>query len=39
MHGHLLCELFVRLRAVGKTNGHVCTLPLTQAELADAGAG
>jgi CRP-like cAMP-binding protein len=33
---HLLCELFVRLRAVGKTNGNLCNLPLTQAELADA---
>lgn len=33
---HLLCELYVRLRAVGLTNGHVYHLPLTQAELADA---
>lgn len=32
---HLLCELFVRLRAVGLTNGHSCTLPVTQSELAD----
>jgi CRP-like cAMP-binding protein len=33
---HLLCELFVRLRAIGKTEGGTCTLPLTQTELADA---
>jgi CRP-like cAMP-binding protein len=34
--GHLLCELFVRLRSVGLTVGNSCTLPLTQAEMADA---
>jgi CRP-like cAMP-binding protein len=33
---HLLCELFIRLRGVGLTNGHGCELPMTQAELADA---
>src|SRR3954469_25706975 len=33
---HLLCEFYVRLRAVGLTNGDVCDLPFTQAELADA---
>jgi CRP-like cAMP-binding protein len=33
---HLLCELFVRLRAVGKADGDACILPLTQTELADA---
>jgi CRP-like cAMP-binding protein len=33
---HLLCELFARLWAVGKAQGNTCTLPLTQAELADA---
>ncbi|MDF2975185.1 MAG: Crp/Fnr family transcriptional regulator, partial [Microvirga sp.] len=33
---HLLCELFVRLRAVGLTNGDSYPLPITQAELADA---
>lgn len=33
---HLLCELFIRLRAVGLTNGTSCELPLTQAELGDA---
>jgi CRP-like cAMP-binding protein len=34
--GHLLCELFMRLRAVGLTSGDTCELPVTQAELADA---
>ncbi len=33
---HLLCELFVRLRAVGLERDHSVTLPLTQAELGDA---
>jgi CRP-like cAMP-binding protein len=33
---HLLCELYVRLRSVGLTNGHTYELPLTQAELGDA---
>lgn len=33
---HLLCELFSRLRAIGKTEGDTCTLPLTQTEIADA---
>lgn len=33
---HLLCELFLRLRAVGLTRGDSCDLPLTQADLADA---
>jgi CRP-like cAMP-binding protein len=33
---HLLCEVFVRLSAVGLTNGNACELPLTQAELGDA---
>ncbi|MFC0385366.1 Crp/Fnr family transcriptional regulator [Muricoccus vinaceus] len=33
---HLLCEIFIRLRAVGLTDGHACDLPLTQAGLADA---
>jgi CRP-like cAMP-binding protein len=32
---HLLCEMFVRLRAVGLVEGDRCELPLTQAELAD----
>jgi CRP-like cAMP-binding protein len=33
---HLLCEVLVRMRAVGLANGHACDLPITQAELADA---
>ncbi|HEX2136549.1 MAG TPA: Crp/Fnr family transcriptional regulator [Microvirga sp.] len=32
---HLLCEVFIRLRAVGLTNGRSCELPVTQAEMAD----
>jgi CRP-like cAMP-binding protein len=33
---HLLCEVFVRLDAIGLTNGNSCELPVTQAELGDA---
>ena len=33
--GHLLCELFVRLRGVGLTEGNSCPLPLTQSELGE----
>jgi CRP-like cAMP-binding protein len=33
---HLLCEVFTRLRAVGLTQDHSCSLPLTQTELGDA---
>jgi CRP-like cAMP-binding protein len=33
---HLLCELYVRLKAVGLANGRTYALPITQAELADA---
>ena len=33
---HLFCELFLRLRAVGLTDGDTCPLPMTQQELADA---
>lgn len=33
---HLLCELFTRLRAIGRTAHDACSLPLTQAELGDA---
>ena len=33
---HLLCELFIRMRAVGGTNGNVCEMPLTQVDMADA---
>ena len=32
---HLLCEVFIRLRGVGLTNGHSCELPVTQSELAE----
>src|SRR5829696_391432 len=32
---HLLCEVLVRMRAVGLANGHACELPITQAELGD----
>jgi CRP-like cAMP-binding protein len=33
---HVLCELLVRLRAVGLVEGHSCNLPITQGEFADA---
>ena len=33
---HLLCELYVRLRSVGLTNGRAYELPITQTELGDA---
>lgn len=33
---HVLCELLVRLRAVGLAEDHACYLPITQSELADA---
>jgi CRP-like cAMP-binding protein len=33
---HLLCEMFVRLRSVGLTDGDSCDFPLTQVDLADA---
>ena len=33
---HLLCEMVVRLNAVGLADGRVCELPITQTELADA---
>jgi len=33
---HVLCELLVRLRAVGLTEDHACELPITQGEFADA---
>ena len=33
---HLLCELFLRLRTVGLTQGPSCELPITQAKLAEA---
>ncbi|MCJ2131680.1 Crp/Fnr family transcriptional regulator [Methylobacterium sp. E-045] len=34
--GHLFCEVFLRLRGVGLTDGATCDFPLTQVELADA---
>jgi CRP-like cAMP-binding protein len=33
---HLLCELMLRLRAVGLADGHGFDLPITQAEFGDA---
>nr|WP_315975056.1 Crp/Fnr family transcriptional regulator [Microvirga sp. HBU65207] len=33
---HLLCELMVRLKAVGLVEDHACDLPITQVEFADA---
>src|SRR5690606_27417368 len=33
---HLLCELYVRLKAVGQTEGAGFDLPLTQSMLGDA---
>jgi CRP-like cAMP-binding protein len=33
--GHLICEAYVRLEAVGLTREHAFELPLTQAELGD----
>jgi CRP-like cAMP-binding protein len=33
---HLLCELFVKLRAVGLTKDHSCHFPITQSVLGDA---
>jgi CRP-like cAMP-binding protein len=33
---HLLCEIFIRLQAIGLTNGQSCEIPVTQAEFGDA---
>ena len=33
---HLFCELFIRLRCVGRTDGDTCAMPATQSHLADA---
>lgn len=33
---HLLCELFLRAKAVGLTNGNAYSVPLTQQHLSDA---
>ncbi len=32
---HLFCEVFLRLQAVGQTDGLTCELPLTQMDLGD----
>lgn len=32
---HLLCEIFARMRAAGRTEGSECPMPLTQTDLAD----
>jgi CRP-like cAMP-binding protein len=34
--GHLMCELYVRMKNVGLTTDHSFELPLTQEEIADA---
>ncbi|GJE28721.1 Crp/Fnr family transcriptional regulator [Methylobacterium organophilum] len=34
--GHLLCELFLRMQAVGLADATSCDLPVTQVDLADA---
>jgi len=34
--GHLMCELYVRMRNIGLTDDHCFELPLTQEELGDA---
>jgi CRP-like cAMP-binding protein len=33
---HVLCEVLVRLKAVGLVSDHACDLPLTQAGIGDA---
>jgi CRP-like cAMP-binding protein len=33
---HILCELVVRMRAVGLARDHTCDLPITQGEFGDA---
>jgi CRP-like cAMP-binding protein len=33
---HVLCEILLRMKAVGLANEHACELPVTQAELGDA---
>jgi CRP-like cAMP-binding protein len=33
---HVLCELLMRLRAVGLAEDYSCDLPITQGEFADA---
>ncbi len=34
--GHLLCEVYVRLGAIGQVTGNSCPFPLTQCDVADA---
>jgi CRP-like cAMP-binding protein len=34
--GHLMCELYVRMKNVGLTHDHSYDLPLTQEEIGDA---
>jgi len=34
--GHLICELFTRLKATGSTRQNECDFPLTQNDIADA---
>ena len=34
--GHLICELYVRMKNIGLVNGHRFEVPLTQEEIADA---
>jgi CRP-like cAMP-binding protein len=33
---HLLCELFIKMRAVGLTRGYTCDFPVTQSVMGDA---
>lgn len=33
---HLLCEVFLRMQAVGLTTEHSCALPITQTDMGDA---
>jgi CRP-like cAMP-binding protein len=33
---HMLCEIFLRLKAVGLADGNECEFPITQAEIGDA---
>jgi CRP-like cAMP-binding protein len=33
---HLLCEMVVRLRAIGLAQDYACDLPMTQADIGDA---
>src|SRR5512133_993392 len=34
--GHLICEVFLKLKAVGLTNGNTFDFPITQEEIGDA---